>query len=48
MSWSIDVMSVGEVNDRRLTFGHESEYEIAQVLWSSCPAKGVTNPARIR
>jgi hypothetical protein len=28
---------------RRLTLGHESEYEIVQGLWSSCLAKGVTN-----
>jgi hypothetical protein len=32
----------------RLTLGHDSQYEIVQGLWSSCPVKGVSNPTRIR
>jgi hypothetical protein len=30
------------------TLGHDSEYEIVQGLWSSCPAKGVINPTRFQ
>jgi hypothetical protein len=33
---------------RRCTLGHDSEYEIVQGLWSSCPANGVVNPIGIR
>jgi hypothetical protein len=33
---------------RRLTHGHNSEYEIVQGLWSNWLAKGVINPVRIQ
>jgi hypothetical protein len=46
MTWPMDIMSVSEVNDKRRTLGHDSEYEIVQGLWSSSPAKGVVNPVR--
>jgi hypothetical protein len=32
----------------RLIHGHDSEYEIVNGLWSSCPTKGVANPTGIR
>jgi hypothetical protein len=30
------------------TLAHDNEYKIVQGLWSSCPAKGVVNPAGIQ
>jgi hypothetical protein len=48
MSWPRDVMSVGEVNNESLPLDNESEYEIVQGVWSTCPAKGVANPTGIR